>query len=66
VDAKVIMSFWRARTSRQSFNHLSGSAQDTLYATERAMSMTPLWVYDDLAPTASLSKSRDDQDRANS
>ena len=61
--AKVIMSFWRARTSRQSFNHLSGSAQDTLYATERAMSMTPLWVYDDLAPTASLSKSRDDQDR---
>lgn len=49
--AGKIMSFWQPRPGTWSGDHLPGSAKDTVAATEIAMSMTPIWVTDDLAPS---------------
>ncbi|WP_114906819.1 hypothetical protein [Ornithinimicrobium murale] len=48
--AKQIMSFWQNRAGDFARN-LPGSAADTGYFMENAVSHTPIWVADDLAPT---------------
>lgn len=51
-SASMAMSFWQARPGTWSESRLPGSAKDTLYSTEIAVSTTPIWVADDLAPSA--------------
>lgn len=52
--AKRIMSFWARRAG--SWENLPGSASDTYASTEKSLSVTPIWVVDDLAPTTDKSQ----------
>ncbi|TFD75416.1 hypothetical protein E3T54_11835 [Cryobacterium sp. Sr8] len=52
--AEQIMSFWQSRPA--SWTELPGSAGDTMASTETAISKTPIWVADDLAPSVSRQK----------
>lgn len=60
--AAQIMQFW---SDKASWDHesLPGSAEDTPSATEIAISKTPVWVVDDLAPSADSRKADVDQSR---
>ena len=60
--AAQLMQFW---SDKASWDHesLPGSAEDTPSATEIAISKTPLWVVDDLAPSADSRKADVDQSR---
>ncbi|WP_284762504.1 hypothetical protein [Arthrobacter sp. efr-133-R2A-63] len=49
--AKCMMRFW-ARRHGDWLEELPGSAKDTAAAMENAVSRTPIWVIDDLAPSA--------------
>lgn len=53
--AKQIMSFWQA-TPGAFDRSLPGTAADTGYYTENAVSRTPIWVADDVAPTVDKRK----------
>lgn len=53
--ASQIMSFWQAAPGRFAGN-LPGSAADTGYFMENAVSRTPIWVADDVAPTVDKRK----------
>ena len=44
-----IMSFWQPRCG--TWDSLPGNANDTFAGTEKAISQTPIWVADDLAPS---------------
>lgn len=48
----AIMAFWQARPGGWSDRQLPGSANDTMAATEIALSKTPIWVSDDHAPSS--------------
>lgn len=50
MTAKYIMAFWAANGSDFS-SALPGSAEDTRAAMEHAVSITPIWTIDDLAPS---------------
>jgi hypothetical protein len=45
-----IMSFWQPRPG--TWDSLPGNANDTFAGTEKAISQTPIWVADDLAPSS--------------
>jgi hypothetical protein len=47
--ARMIMAFWQSVAGTWESN-LPGSANDTFASTEKAVSQTPIWVADDLAP----------------
>lgn len=49
--AETIMRFWARRRSDW-FDELPGSAKDTAAAMENAIARAPIWVIDDLAPSA--------------
>jgi len=49
--AGAIMAFWQPRPGTWSAHRLPGSAADTAASTEIAISKTPIWVIDDLAPS---------------
>lgn len=49
-SAAAAMYFWQARPGSWSANRLPGSAGDTAASIEIALSRTPIWVVDDLAP----------------
>ena len=48
-SAIAVMSFWQKRPG--GWVTLPGSAEDTFASTENAVSKTPIWVADDLAPS---------------
>lgn len=52
-SAGAIMSFWQHTLGTWSGDHLPGAAKDTVASAEFAVSRTPIWVMDDLAPSAS-------------
>lgn len=52
MTAKHIMAFWAANGSDFT-SALPGSAEDTRAAMEHAVSITPIWTIDDLAPSPS-------------
>lgn len=54
--AERMMSFW-ARTGAEWVDHLPGSAKDSMAFVENAVSRTPIWVVDDLAPSSSARQS---------
>ena len=60
--ASMIMSFWRSVAAR-GLTTTPGSVSDTKMATERAISMTPLWVMDDLPPAQNSNKANSDLDK---
>ncbi|WP_138418760.1 hypothetical protein [Sinomonas gamaensis] len=47
------MQFWAASPGRDWIDKLPGSASDTAAYMEKAVSMAPIWVVDDLAPSTS-------------
>ena len=49
--AATIMAFWQAYPGAWDDKRLPGGAKDTFAATEVAISQTPIWVTDDLAPS---------------
>ncbi|MFC4225482.1 hypothetical protein [Lysinibacter cavernae] len=49
--AGFIMSAWQRVPGTWHENSLPGSANDTLFAVEQAVSKVPIWVADDLAPS---------------
>lgn len=51
--ASFVMGFWQARGNSWSAQNLPGAAMDTFAATEHSIARTPIWVIDDLAPSAS-------------
>jgi hypothetical protein len=51
--ATAIMGFWQAYPGAWKIDDLPGGSADTMYATENAVSRVPIWVSDDLAPSAS-------------
>jgi hypothetical protein len=51
--ASAIMGFWQAYPGAWRLDELPGGVADTMYATENAVSRVPIWVSDDLAPSAS-------------
>lgn len=58
--ARAAMNFWQSRPG--AFQTAStGAVNDTFAATEVAVSRTPIWVMDDLAPKASRTASEADQ-----
>lgn len=61
-SAAQLMQFW---SDKPSWDHesLPGSAEDTNSATEIAMSKTPVWIIDDLAPSADSRKADTDQSK---
>lgn len=61
-SAAQILQFWSDKPSWNS-DSLPGSAEDTKAATEIALSKTPLWVIDDLAPSSDSRKADVDQAR---
>ena len=54
--ARAMMYFW-ARDKPDWQDRLPGSAMDTMAFTEKAVSMSPIWVMDDLAPSTSRRQS---------
>ena len=57
--AGAVMSFWGTPGAWDN-NHLPGSAEDTMAATESALARTPIWVIDDWAPVADARKAAQD------
>ncbi|MDQ0118459.1 hypothetical protein J2T22_001637 [Pseudarthrobacter defluvii] len=51
-SAQACMYFWARRKSSWQDGTLPGSAKDTQAYTENAIAHTPIWVIDDLAPSA--------------
>ncbi len=51
-SAQACMYFWARRKSSWQDGSLPGSAKDTQAYTENAIAHTPIWVIDDLAPSA--------------
>lgn len=49
--AGIMMSAWQSSPGVWGAHHLPGSATDTPVAVEQAVSRTPIWVADDLAPS---------------
>lgn len=60
-SAGAAMAFWAQYPGAWSGNNLPGTAMDTYAATSTTLSRTPIWVIDDVAPQASLSKARAQQ-----
>lgn len=60
--AEKMMSFWEARRGSW-LGQLPGSAKDTVSYTENALSVAPIWVMDDLAPSASAKQSESEQSK---
>lgn len=58
--AESIMAFWQSRPGQWN-GSLPGTASDTAYYMENAVARTPIWVADDLAPTADARKSLSEQ-----
>lgn len=58
--AGAVMSFWQPEPGRWDNNHLPGSAEDTMAATEGALARTPIWVIDDWAPVSDPRKAAQD------
>lgn len=58
--AQKMMAFW-AKNLHDWMDNLPGSAKDTVPYTENAISVTPIWVMDDLAPSASAKQSELEQ-----
>ncbi|MBD7982791.1 hypothetical protein [Oerskovia merdavium] len=50
--ASFVMAGWQPRPGIWSENRLPGAAKDTMASTEHAVARTPIWVMDDLAPSA--------------
>lgn len=59
--AECMMRFW-ARYRGNWHNELPGSAKDTAAAMENAVARTPIWVIDDLAPSA-VRRQAEEEDR---
>lgn len=51
-SSSALMGFWQAYPDAWNDRRLPGSANDTAASTEVAISKTPIWVMDDLAPSA--------------
>lgn len=51
--ASFVMGFWQPAAGRWSAQNLPGAAMDTFAAIEHSLARTPIWVIDDLAPSAS-------------
>ena len=51
-SSAAIMAFWQARPGDWTGQSLPGSSADTAASTEHALARTPIWVMDDLAPSA--------------
>ncbi|WP_375000077.1 LAGLIDADG family homing endonuclease [Aeromicrobium sp. CTD01-1L150] len=60
-SAGTMMGFWSAMPGVWHDKMLPGNANDTLAATEMAVSRSPIWVVDDLTPSTSRSKADSDQ-----
>nr|BFE45297.1 hypothetical protein GCM10017547_31900 [Pseudarthrobacter oxydans] len=56
-SAQACMYFWARHGSSWQEGRLPGSAQDTQAYIEKAISQTPIWVIDDLAPSPDKRKS---------
>lgn len=63
--ASTMMAFWQAQPGAF-WESLPGAASDTLPATENALSRAPIWVIDDLPPSADKRKSMSDQAKVGS
>lgn len=59
-SAKIMMGFWQAQPGCWQ-STLPGSPKDTAAATEIALAQTPIWVYDDLAPSNDVMQNRKEQ-----
>lgn len=59
-SAESIMGFWQSSPGRWVGN-LPGTASDTAFSMENALARVPIWVSDDLAPTADARKAMSEQ-----
>lgn len=61
-SAGAVMGFWSRTPGDWTGGMLPGSAKDTITSTEHAVSKTPIWVVDDLAPAVSARQADNEQD----